>query len=1772
MHGRMTDLNTGDGEQEPVSVVPQLTPAAEVIERLTSSQLEHALDAHRRGLKVYESLKSLNEVIGTQYGERVLLELLQNAHDAHGPGEKGEITIQLIIENEERGQLLVANKGRPFSASNLDAIRNIGTSDKEIGEGIGNKGLGFRSVEALTDSVHIFSAGTTRPASKFDGYCFRFATTGEIATRLEEIGADPRTAARVASSIPHYLVPLAVDEQSGEVRRLARDGYATVVYLPLTSVRAVDLARTQVAAVLEAAAPIQLFLDRLALLDVAVVTSSEVTVRKRLSRRVEPVTAPGMPSNFRIERVTLEAGSAFLVVRQTLPKDAVLSAVRDSIAAAPPLKRWLDWKGDAVVSVAVPLGSTALVAPRLFNFLPMDDHAVSPMAGHIDAPFFADIDRRSIKSDLPINRHLIQAAAATAATAVLAIVDNSLPLPENVVIDLAAWSGPHMQRIIAAFEVLQRPLAEAAIWPVVSGGSSRWSSLSTLYAWPDVRSKQLTTHRLASVADADILSSACGEARLARIRALASAVSLPLAPNGETLCGWVEAIAKYFVEKGWQSGGRWRDFYDDVVALFSAVSASPASLIGRRFLLGSDGRLLVATAEGLDGAPPVFHRAGRERGRRSEGPPNPPSALARKFRFLNQRVEVSDATLRTFEKAGVLRRYDPLEALAGLKGALGGTATDNQRREALIWAFRVWRGSGGKSTEEALRGAELSVPCVGGWRTAEEASLSGSWSTLGRTLEQYLLEAAPLSSDCRSGRDRLLVGFADWPRSSADDSRQDWLRFLEILGVRDGLQPIAGVLHRKGTPNSYWNHLFQKGDTKLGLDAHWIGHSRKVSLLYPQTEYLLDGEVWRVPGQLEHPVLPASAKAALSDLLVAYLQDNGDGHLVFSITHGRGFQKVELPTPLQVFLRESEWPASVLRDEIVFATPRASWSTTVARQLPPRFVPRFSAEPGSRAGLPSILFDDRIGLRDWAAGASAPDRLMSLAAALTELSAAERRDLRDQLRRAWSDIAEGRCALPPSLNLVVERAGGLERLWPDLESPQTIYITGERQGFAARTLADAGEVVLDVGEANGTVIRDLLACTGTYTPRLADSGDVQLVVDGNVFEPVHNDPLLVAGDLSWLSDVAVLAHEYLGDHLELRTFPSEELDRRLRQIRIRRCSRFALTIADQVVPVRHDERVQAVPHTRIPTLLIDGDNPIGIDLLLEASPAITKLVGSRRNTLETMLARLVREGFIGAASGPTEDMLARAIRWDIDVVRDYFAATRGGVERKIAAVLPVVAFLKGRDAVDRLSDRHARLGPALRLREWLVDELESILLDKILSVVDETDDQRTICKRLGFDFAAYDKALVELGYPHMNDEADFRRLFGVFIAELRPLLLARLRRRYVAVWRAGRDLAEYVALRPFDFIEFQPSWMLEREAIDLTFVTSHALAAMEARLGPDDLSISVPPFDVVAAANRKLLASRYARLASVIHAWCRKNDVAHLSMMESSDPQALIRALDQTGLIDFEPVKPGELSILLRRVGAWPVDMPLSEEPEELGLSEVDLQCEESEARETRRKAEIARRTIDFAGMSLDTGSDNFAFLFEQLADAALAEGGDWFSRSRPPRLALQEQLDEERRRAGTRSGKGGSEWRNQPPESVRKAMGIASEWLAREYLRLRHPKEMSDACWVSSNREAFCTGAPGNDSLGYDFRIETTRHEYLYEVKSAMDEGGEFELTARELEVAGSASLDRKRRYRILYVPYVFDSKRWRVLPLLNPAGSDTRNRFRVVRSGSVRYRFEVR
>ena len=84
--------------------------SAEELASLVQSQLEHAVDGAKRGLKVYESLHNLDEVIGTQYGNRALYELIQNAHDAHAPGDQGRISIRLVVRSPTEGALVQSAK------------------------------------------------------------------------------------------------------------------------------------------------------------------------------------------------------------------------------------------------------------------------------------------------------------------------------------------------------------------------------------------------------------------------------------------------------------------------------------------------------------------------------------------------------------------------------------------------------------------------------------------------------------------------------------------------------------------------------------------------------------------------------------------------------------------------------------------------------------------------------------------------------------------------------------------------------------------------------------------------------------------------------------------------------------------------------------------------------------------------------------------------------------------------------------------------------------------------------------------------------------------------------------------------------------------------------------------------------------------------------------------------------------------------------------------------------------------------------------------------------------------------------------------------------------------------------------------------------------------------------------------------------------------------------------------------------------------------------
>jgi hypothetical protein len=141
-------------------------PAAEPASRSEADSLlrdwaRRLVWAHLKTREDQDFALSQKSMIGQtmrEYGGRFLFELIQNGYDAQPPGtENGRIAIVLDRSEGSHGTLYVANTGGGFTVSNARRIRSLGLSDKPIGEGIGNKGVGFKSVLQICTTPEVYS-------------------------------------------------------------------------------------------------------------------------------------------------------------------------------------------------------------------------------------------------------------------------------------------------------------------------------------------------------------------------------------------------------------------------------------------------------------------------------------------------------------------------------------------------------------------------------------------------------------------------------------------------------------------------------------------------------------------------------------------------------------------------------------------------------------------------------------------------------------------------------------------------------------------------------------------------------------------------------------------------------------------------------------------------------------------------------------------------------------------------------------------------------------------------------------------------------------------------------------------------------------------------------------------------------------------------------------------------------------------------------------------------------------------------------------------------------------------------------------------------------------------------------------------------------------------------------------------------------------------------------------------------------------------------------
>ena len=700
------------------------TPQRQYIEELTSRKIRGFLgtiEEHGEYLDdVYQSNRSLTANIASDYRDRFLIELIQNAYDAHPIGTQcGQIEITLDKRWSGSGTLFVANGGRPFAADDVKGLCDIGLSRKPLGESIGNKGLGFRSVVQITDAPRIYSQCTAAPGEhQFSGFCFRFAGPEDYSELIHHPRHLELELAR--RDLPLFHLPICLDSQSDAVCAFAEAGFSTVIELPLRNADSLDSVQREMDQLRDQKVPILLFLDRVSSLVVRTIDQAgRIETDLALTRSEETWLAADM----KLSRVDLQDAGLFLVGRRSVAEATMQDAIATGILRKELNEYWKKWMGNGEVAVAVRLDSVVPL-PRLYTFLPMGEQASAPFPGYLHGSFSPSSNRKNLNARIRLNATLLTEATSLAAKVIQHIItDASGRMAEwlivderaTAVMDLLCWrkvdsletdadlAVDFSQNLAGCFGV--DAFNDAPVVPCLSlesnGPAVTWQPPARARCWPD-RTKMFGAEAAAQFAceiNAWPIWCAFGP-RLDRLKDFLCAYSDGYTgpPSAEERGHLVSLVAKKLGEKRRAPKDEWLNFFREMPDF---MDRDGKHLAGLRVLLGDDGQLhtAMAAAPTIDAAGTLSRRRRRKIVTAVFSPPDPrrvstdevlevdpPKKLSKRFAFLPTAFpwhgELS-VTRVYLEKYKLVEEFDRDAVLAHLSRTLQG----ENNREVLKLVF-----------------------------------------------------------------------------------------------------------------------------------------------------------------------------------------------------------------------------------------------------------------------------------------------------------------------------------------------------------------------------------------------------------------------------------------------------------------------------------------------------------------------------------------------------------------------------------------------------------------------------------------------------------------------------------------------------------------------------------------------------------------------------------------------------------------------------------------------------------------------------------------------------------------------------------------------------------------------------------------------------------------------------------------------------------------------------------------------------------------------------
>ncbi len=1729
---------------------------------------------------VYRALKGACEQISNGYRNRVVIELIQNAHDAH-PAEAadGRLAIHLVREGD-RDILYVADQGLGFAFDNFKALCSPTTSTKRVNEAIGNKGVGFLSVFQVSSHPEIYSKRVGGLMDDvFDGFCFKLPNDDDLEEFLAANGLGSE-ASQVLASMPRISTPIPQRNIPTRVAEFGCSGFTTLIRLPLKSPDAAAAVEEQLTRLRDENVPVQLFLTRLSSIEVAA-PSFDAPVM--LTRTVGERLTHG---DIAIEEVGC-GQQTFVVARRRFDRAAFIDIIAGDVAAERLPASWNDWSGDAVVSLAIPKDGHELRG-RMYTFLPMGTDCRSPFNGHLDAPFYSSIERLKLQPDVRFNDFLIEQAAALAFAAASVIRDAMPGTSRGAPLDAVLWTGVHAARMRA--RLLDERSAIVPVLPTTLKGPSGWATLSEARVWPE--NGTITAARIAIASDLLVVDPVCGQHRLRRLRTFCGNEPL-LTPSSEQKAIAIESLAAA-IERQKAPMAHWNAFYAALPAIFLTEGAS---LGGKRILLSDRMELIeaeTARSEGRrSGRRPklttTFLPPARIEAAGAIGISQLPRAVRRRVAYMSADLDMcadSAHAARAFMVSNrLVRTHDTREVLRLVASTMRepGEAKDP---DGLRWdALRFLQAAAAGADNGAAIWAEIRVLVPrrdGEWQEAVGALFGRGWSHgEGAELEQLIDVADGVSTEVAALRERLIPSYRDWRVGSGD--ARSWFSFLHAIGVRDYL-PVTNAVPRP--PDVAGGALRAMLTNRAALPAPTMAAWKADLDAMPTppnhlTAYTT-GPIYRLLGQCDHERLDAMGKTLFARQVVRLIQDRPNllGFRVFRPRHPAAANETSWPSPIASFVRRAAWlPVADREGAEHHLKPSDAWTVAADTQaaVPPyvrvitsRFRDLLDRSPVALGELA------RRGLNSVGSPTAAWPMILLLGrtAATQTLSGEAAERFWSLYQDAWRH-ADLRQPPPSGFQLAARRGTDIIAVGQQAAADGSLPVVVVDEGgdsHVSSLLSQMGALVFYPPPFRNLGIPAYLAGHLPKQVKRSSTLTPLVVVDGKPFTDEDNHPKILDEVGRWLKDVVALSLRYRSPFW---SGGSVNPLLRLETARIRWAD--TLRISFPSLPAGPDElqpRAFVIPSPNGSTIVALGAARNSTSGFVALASTIGRVLGNGP-ALGPPLATAI--ALLGAdASGsfsPTTADYARVFEVSTEAVTAVLLASRDSLADLLAKLRPVVAMFATIDDARRLSTE-----AGVRSEADLTAALDALgphlphPREDVVEAARRASDLVDLARRLDLSLTAFNAAIEGLGPPYARldrTQAHADRLKS-FLERRREFILESLRAAFMDRFEACEPLDDYLSMREAGGPRLPEGW--GNAYLDLTV---EQLETLLRQWLTDAGSVHAPTPSALSPgaireANLAMLRAMAADIRRKGIAWRRKQAVQPGDFWPdlAETERRIVSAAQAGGWADFRSLSASEVLDRLARSGMWPPGMPPSLAESELGLTRTDLDavnaCDRSALDRTRQE----RRSVSYSG-------GTFVARETSPAEIAAAVGGLIAGNARLLATSVRTMkgaLPPARGGSGSwQGGTGGGGWVvPQLSDDQRDIIGFMGEIAVFEWLKTRFSRHraIDESCWCSSYRDRLF-GSSGNDSLGYDFKVENGKTHWHFEVKATTGAGGAIELGSTEIGFAERCRSEDRMRYRILVVSGITDPAHAALHVLPNPRSREGLAFYREQPSSGVRLRY---